>query len=121
MLFIHRLRSIFTIQISTRCTLSIKSTWRTSQHGHNDRGLPLVDVARIIFSSSIFIHRIFLSIVQRLHTLQSHVASRSHMARLRAEFHVLHSLSWQRHHDNSCDTTKMAGSFDKSVAKCLCI
>lgn len=61
---VHQYRSVFTISISTRFAVPLKSAWRTSQHGHHHRRFPFVDVARTWLSVAVPVHRVFLSSVQ---------------------------------------------------------
>lgn len=95
---VSRFRPVSTIQISARCTLSSKGAWGEAQHGHNHRGLSLVDVARPLLPSTLPLYRIPVPVVQRIRACQSRLSSGSNVARACSQYHVFRTFPRKYHH-----------------------
>lgn len=88
-----RLRAVSAVPLPARRSIPSEGSRRASQHGHHDRGLSLVDVARAVLPSTLPLHRLLLPAVQRLRARQSDKSFRGDVARAGSQHYVPRALS----------------------------
>ncbi|VEN45799.1 unnamed protein product [Callosobruchus maculatus] len=99
--FSSRLGTVPAIQIPTRSSVPLEGTWGKTQHGHNNRRIPLLDVAGTQLSDTLPFLRVHLSAVQRLLVVQAQRYHRDHVACPSTELHVFTAVRGQFIHYNS--------------------
>lgn len=81
---LHQPGAVHAVPLPEGRAVPAEGARRAAQHGHHDRGLPLVDVARAQVSLPVPVRRLSVPVLQRVDALPSHAAPGRDLAGTRA-------------------------------------
>lgn len=121
MIVINRSDPVPPVWLSEGCSVSAQSTRWASRHGHNNRGIPHVDVEGSVVPSAILVRRVHFPSLQQLCAVQFVEPPRCPMAGLVPESSVLHSLRRQHSDDTHGSSAKASRPVEGelSIEECL--